>query len=144
MSKSIQERLKSLERQYKGLCCKVVDLQNGGDAGCFQPVVQEMSFLSPLQDWLNRPMCEIQIYFFCEDYRISQPNIINSCIISIPNITFTSLSEIVNYMNTNFSSILGYNFGTFTLNGSTVTISTTTQFTVCPSLYEIGLNMASC
>ncbi len=34
MSKSIQERLKSLERQYKGLCCKVVDLQNGGEAGC--------------------------------------------------------------------------------------------------------------
>lgn len=35
MSKSIQERLKSLERQYKGLCCKVVNLQdNPSEAGC--------------------------------------------------------------------------------------------------------------
>ncbi len=34
MSKSIQERLKSLERQYKGLCCKIVNLPTSSEAGC--------------------------------------------------------------------------------------------------------------
>jgi hypothetical protein len=34
MSKSIQERLKSLERQYKGLCCKVAKIGDIEPAGC--------------------------------------------------------------------------------------------------------------
>jgi hypothetical protein len=117
------------------LCC------GGGDCN-FQPVVQQLSLgFENGNVKLNTPIIEIAVRVMCNSYP-SNSYVDHAYGIVVPNIVFTNFYEIVDYVNTNFSSTLGYDIGTFTTDGLTITLATTTQFTICPSPFRIDFYVA--